>query len=150
MKNFKYLLLASIIFFTGCNSSHGASDDTLKSEARVCPMCHMEVDNSNEHSSSLIKRGKTYYFDDIGCMILWSGENSASTVSAKVFSKDTKQYISAKSANYTFGEKTPMSYGFSAYENSVDNKIDFDEVITKMLRGEHMANPKIRKQIIGY
>jgi hypothetical protein len=43
-----------------------------------------------------------------------------------------------------------MNYGFGAYESKQDRSIGFDEVILKMLRGEHMANPKIRKQILGY
>ncbi|EHP30858.1 conserved hypothetical protein, secreted [Sulfurimonas gotlandica GD1] len=110
----------------------------------------MEVEKSNAHSASLVENGIVHYFDDIGCMILWSNENSINTEKAKVFSKDTTHYIDAASASYKIGEKTPMSYGFCAYENSVENHIDFDEVTIKMLRGEHMANPKIRKQILGY
>ncbi len=43
-----------------------------------------------------------------------------------------------------------MMYGFSAYENKQENIIYYEEVMMKMLRGEHMANPKIRKQILGY
>ena len=43
-----------------------------------------------------------------------------------------------------------MLYGFSAYENECNGCIKFEEVIMKMLRGEHMANPKIRKKILGY
>jgi hypothetical protein len=110
----------------------------------------MQVEKLNLYSASLVKNGTIYYFDDIGCMILWSHENNIDITKAKVFSRDTAHYIDAQSASYRIGEKTPMSYGFSAYENGIQNHIDFDEVYTKMLRGEHMANPKIRKQILGY
>ena len=150
MKWFKILLIAVVVFFTACNSSQSSSNQSLKSEVRTCPMCNMEVDKSNTHSSSLARNGTINYFDDIGCMILWSNENSADIEKAKVFSKDTKHYIDAASASYTIGERTPMLYGFCAYENGVENKIDFDEVVMRMLRGEHMANPKIRKHILGY
>ena len=63
---------------------------------------------------------------------------------------DTHRYIDIKKAFYSINEKTPMSYGFSAYENEIENSIDFNEVRLRMLRGEHMANPKIRKHILGY
>ena len=43
-----------------------------------------------------------------------------------------------------------LFYGFTPYEKKCKNCINFDEVILRMLRGEHMANPKIRKQILGY
>ena len=110
----------------------------------------MEVDKSNAHSASIVKNGTIYYFDDIGCLILWCHENKLDTNLAMVFTKDSARYIEAKSAHYKIGEKTPMSYGFVAFENSVEDEIDFDEVSIRMLRGEHMANPKIRKQILGY
>jgi hypothetical protein len=110
----------------------------------------MEIDNSFLHSATLTKNGTIYYFDDIGCMILWSRENNLNTTTAKVFSNDTHKYVDAVLANYDVGKKTPMSYGFCAYEKSVESSINFDIVTIKMLRGEHMANPKIRKQILGY
>ena len=99
---------------------------------------------------TLVENSTTHYFDDIGCMILWSNENNINTSKAKVFSNDTNKFIDAVIANYTIGENTPMSYGFSAYEKEKKNSINLDIVTMKMLRGEHMANPKIRKQILGY
>jgi copper chaperone NosL len=150
MIKFNLLLILTLTFFTACNSSESSSTHSLKSEAKICPKCNMEVAKSYIHSASLVKNGTIQYFDDIGCMILWSKENDIDTSKAKVFSKDTARFIDAVSASYTIGEKTPMSYGFAAYENGIQNQIDFDEVNIKMLRGEHMANPKIRKQILGY
>ena len=43
-----------------------------------------------------------------------------------------------------------MGFNQVYYENKKDNSISFDEVVMRMLRGEHMANPKIRKNILGY
>jgi hypothetical protein len=67
----------------------------------------------------------------------------------EIFSNDTKRYIDAKVAYFIINDKTPMNYGFVAYENEVNDSIKADEVELKILRGEHMANPKIRKQILG-
>ena len=112
----------------------------------------MELPKSNIHTCILDKNGDMKYFDDVGCMILWSKENNIDlkNTKTKIFSNDTKKYIDTFKAYYMINEKTPMLYGFSAYENKKDGSIDFNEVIIRMLRGEHMANPKIRKQILGY
>ena len=144
------LTIAILVFLTACGSSENSSSQTAKGEPKICPECNMVVEDSNIHKSSLLTGGTKYYFDDIGCMILWCNEKNIDMKDAKVFSKDTKQYIDAKDANFKLGEKTPMMYGFGAYEKSVDDKIDFDEVTMKMLRGENMRNPRIRKQILGH
>ena len=148
MKNFKFLLLSLLIVITGCNSV----SKNEKKDLEVCPQCHMEIIKSNLHSAALNHDSDTIHFDDIGCMVLWAKDNNVDlkNVKTKVFSNDTKKYIDSSKAFFTIAEKTPMSYGFSAYEKKQENSISFDEVIMKMLRGEHMANPKIRKQILGY
>ncbi len=96
--------------------------------------------------------GDMVYFDDVGCMILWAKEKNIDLrkVKSRIFSNDTKKYIDPFKGYFQINERTPMLYGFSAYEKSCEGCINFDEVIIKMLRGEHMANPKIRKQILGY
>jgi len=150
MKSFNLILIFALSFFSACNSTQNSGAKDPQTKSRICPQCHMEVDKSNEHSASIVKNGTIYYFDDIGCLILWSHENKLDAKLAMVFTKDSARYIEAKDAHYKIGGKTPMSYGFVAFENSVEDEIDFDEVSIKMLRGEHMANPKIRKQILGY
>ncbi len=152
MIRYKSLLLtfsiSLLVILTACNSS---SKNELK-DLRICPQCNMELPKSNIYTSKLAQKSDTYWFDDIGCMVLWSKENNIdlNTIKSKVFSNDTKKYIDSSKAFYMIDEKTPMSYGFGAYEKKQENSLNFDKVIIKMLRGEHMANPKIRKQILGY
>ena len=151
MIKFKPLLLtfflSLLVIITACDSSSKSNENI-----RICPQCNMELPDSNIHTSTVIGNAKTEYFDDIGCMVLWMKKNNIdlNSVDMKVFSNDTNRYIDAKKAFYKFNEKTPMMYGFSAYENKQDNIIYYEEVMMRMLRGEHMANPKIRKQILGY
>ena len=138
-------ILLLLVILSACNSS-------VEESTKVCPQCHMPLPKSNIHTSFVKGNSTTEYFDDIGCMVLWMKENNIDlkSVTIKVFSNDTKKYIDATVAFYRFDEKTPMRYGFSAYEKNQKKTISFDEVMIKMLRGEHMANPKIRKQILGY
>lgn len=111
----------------------------------------MKLPKSNLHTSFVNINDNVNYFDDIGCMILWAKDKGIdlTKVKTKVFTNDTKKFIDAQIANYTIGDKTPMAYGFAAYENLEKNRINFNEVILRMLRGENMANRKIRKQILG-
>ena len=155
MKQFKVLTtlltLTLLAMLSGCNTSDTTSLKNHKGDAKICPKCNMELDKSNIDTAILENDGSFYYFDDIGCMILWSSQESKvlQLAKTKVFSKDTKRYIESHTANYTVNEKTPMAYGFRAYEKEVNKSINFNELTMKMLRGEHMANPKIRKQILG-
>ncbi len=149
---FKSLLftfyISVLVIITGCNSTSATKEEELK----ICPQCHMELPKSNLNTAFIVQDGKTTYFDDLGCMVLWSKDNNIDlkNIDVKVFTNDTKKYVQASKLYYRIDENTPMHYGFGAYETKQENSISFDEVILRMLRGEHMANPKIRKQILGY
>jgi len=152
MTKFKFFVLtfsiSLLVILTACSSASKSENQEL----HICPQCNMELPKSNIHTSTIDDNGNIKYFDDVGCMILWAKDNdfNFTNMKTKIFSNDTKKYINTFDAYYKIDEKTPMRYGFSAYEIKKDKTISFDEVIMKMLRGEHMANPKIRKQILGY
>jgi len=111
----------------------------------------MTLPSSNIHTAKLNDGSKSYFFDDFGCLVLWAKEKNISLKEKKteVFSNDTNRYIDVQKAYFIINDDTPMHYGFGAYENEIQNSIKAEEVELKMLRGEHMANPKIRKQILG-
>jgi len=94
---------------------------------------------------------KTYIFDDVGCLVLWIEQIKANREAIKmfVFAKDTHRWIDAQKAFYSLKDETPMGYGFGGYEKSQAEFIDFETMRLKMLRGENMADPKIRKMLLG-
>jgi hypothetical protein len=65
-------------------------------------------------------------------------------------SRDTKKWIDGRSAFYSLVDKTPMGYGFGAYEKKAPTHVDFDTMRLRMLRGETLNNPHIRKQLLGH
>ncbi|MDD2789463.1 MAG: hypothetical protein PHU40_02230 [Sulfurimonas sp.] len=143
---FQFLLVAA---FSACSSSVETSSATPIDDPMACPKCHMKVEAAHLHTATLLLDGKTSYFDDIGCLILWAHSNNISLEkNVKVFTNDTKRYINADLAKYRVNDTTPMMYGFSAHETEDNGYIKFDEVILRMLRGENMTNPKIRKQLL--
>jgi len=46
-------------------------------------------------------------------------------------------------------ELSPMRYGFGAYSKKQDKRIDFETMKKNMLSQTTMANPKVRKHILG-
>lgn len=136
---------------TGCNSYEKTSSDSSKNSERRCSNCNMILPSSNIHTAQTKDDNANHYFDDIGCLVLWAKDKKIDIdkVKTEVFTNDTHRYIEASAAYFTINEKTPMNYGFSAYEHEKENSVKMDEVKLKMLRGEHMANPKIRKQMLA-
>jgi len=153
MKKFNFLQIAFYLSLFVILTACGSSDKKQKEvDLKICPECHMELAKSNINTATIVQNDEKTYFDDVGCLVLYTHNNNIDLkkVSPKVFTYDSKRYIDAFKAHYTINENTPMHYGFGAYEKEMKNSIDFNKVILRMLRGENMANPKIRKQILGY
>ena len=113
--------------------------------------CGMTITQKEDSVQAISPDGKTWFFDDIGCFALWfKNIKFQKEAILWVFSKDTKEYINAKEAWYSFTEKTVMGYGFAAYKNKKEGMIDFDEVLLRMYRGENLTNPLIRKKLLGH
>lgn len=112
--------------------------------------CGMVIDELDYVSQVVSPKGKTYFFHDHGGMAKWiKDKDFAKDAMIWVMSLDTNKYIDAKKAYYSLDDETPMGYGFGAYEKKQDGFINFDEMQLKMLRGETMNNPKIRKKLKG-
>jgi len=112
--------------------------------------CKMLITTERNSMQVISPDGKTWFFDDPGCMVLWL-ENKAFKEDAKIWvhTIDTNRWIDAKKAWYGLIDQTQMHYGFGARENKMEGTIDFHEMQLRMLRGEHLGNPKIRKKLLG-
>lgn len=112
--------------------------------------CGMVIDDITYSSQVVAPDGKTWFFHDHGGMVNWIKDKGFKDRAVIwVYAKDTKRYIDGRAAWYSRTDNTPMFYGFGAYENKKDGLIDFDTMFLHMVRGEHLANPKIKKQLLG-
>jgi len=112
--------------------------------------CGMVITDLKYASQVVAPDGKTWFFHDHGGFIHWlEDKDFKDNATIWVMSKDTKKWIDGKKAFYSLDDITPMGYGFGAYEKEQDSLISFDAMRLKMLRGETMNNPKIRKQLLG-
>ncbi|SFV75069.1 hypothetical protein MNB_SM-3-745 [hydrothermal vent metagenome] len=111
--------------------------------------CGMVIDELDYAGEVVAKDGRTWFFHDHGDFVLWLKDKEfKDDVVIWVMSRDTHRWIDATKAFYTRDEKTPMGYGFGAYEKYKKGRISYEEMKLKVLRGETMNNPLIRKQIL--
>jgi copper chaperone NosL len=112
--------------------------------------CGMVIEDLAYASQVVAQSGKTWFFHDHGGFVHWL-EDKEFKDEAKIWvmSRDTHRWIDAKEAFYSLNEATPMGYGFGAYETQEENLVDFETMSLKMLRGETMNNPLIKKQLLG-
>ncbi len=112
--------------------------------------CGMVIDDLEYVSQVISPSGNTWFFHDHGGFVHWLEDKEfKDEATIWVMSKDTKKFINAKDAHYSLTDTTPMGYGFGAYENKISSYINFDTMRLRMLRGETLNNPHIRKQLLG-
>ncbi len=112
--------------------------------------CAMLIKTNYNAAQVAAPDGRTWFFDDPGCMALWI-EDKPFRNEAKlwVHTIDTKQWIDAKKARFGITDRSVMGYGFGSRERDFNQTIDFEEMRLRMLRGENLADPKIRKKLLG-
>ena len=151
----KIIFFILLVLFSGCEKKSLVFEGNVEKKPLdfklgivQCPQCHMETLSLTNTAQAVMEDGKTYIFDDAGCLVLWINEHHVEIDKTIlwVYANDSKHYIDAHKAQYRLGERTPMGYGFGIYEKAVENSISFEKMRLKMLRGENMTNPKIRKK----
>jgi len=112
--------------------------------------CGMIIDTIEYASQVVAPDGKTWFFHDHGGMANWLLQRSFSESAVIwVMSRDSNQWIDGRKAWYSRTDETPMLYGFGAYETKQEGFIDFETMKAMMLRGETLANPIIKRELLG-
>ena len=112
--------------------------------------CKMLIKTERNAAEVVAPDGRTWFFDDPGCMVLWlKNKEWADQAKLWVHTLDTNRWVDARKAWYGVTDSTAMHYGFGARENRCKECIDFEEMRLRMLRGENLSNPKIRKKLLG-
>lgn len=111
--------------------------------------CGMIIQDLNHACQVVSPQGKTWFFDDLGCLAAWLATRPFKD-EARVWVKDlnTDTWIDGRSAWYSRRIETPMLYGFGAYTQYQEGFIDFQTMQNYMLQGETLANLSARKRIL--
>ncbi len=113
-----------------------------------CSECNMDIEDLDYLAEVIRDDGVTYFFDDIGCVVLWLERNNPSNPTLLTKTLDTKVWIDAKSAWYTRIASSPMGYGFGAYENRAEGLIEYEKMRILMLQGKNLHDPFIKKSLL--
>ncbi len=134
------LLLVS--FMGGCEKRSNSDLSKVHWDRDMCARCVMVVsDRVNAVQVKHPETGKSYMFDDIGCMVLWfKEENIQWQDSAIIWITDNKtgEWIDARKAHYHTSKITPMAYGFGAHKTKESIQeckdiVDYNEVVKRVL-----------------
>ena len=143
LKILLFILLS--VVFTACEKKVEKGVAEVHWDRDMCSRCVMVVsDRKNTVQIRNPDTGKTYMFDDIGCLALWfKDENIEWKDEAIVWITDVNsgEFIDARTAFYNTQNVTPMAYGFSAHKSKQTIKkgeevISYDEVISRVRKIE--------------
>ena len=112
--------------------------------------CGMAIGQLEDSAQVVGPDGKTWFFDDVGCMVSWlESRTFKDEALVWVYARDVSAWIDGRSAWYSVTDETPMRYGFAPHKKRKNSFIGFDEMKTKMLKGETMKDPLTRKKLLG-
>jgi hypothetical protein len=128
------------------NSSHKPLK--IKPKEYQCSECDMNIDQLNYLVELITTDGETFFFDDIGCLVLWL-ENHHPDID-RIFTKtiDTHQWIEVEKVWYTRKAASPMGYGFAAVEKRGEDAISYAKMRELMLQGQTLHDPFVKKQLL--
>jgi len=121
----------------------------VKPKEYQCSECNMDVENLDYMAEIITQEGNTYFFDDIGCAVLWLKNHTPDISRMVAKTHDTHKWIDAKKAWYSRTDATPMGYGFAAYEIKKDGMIPYEEMRVLMLQGKTLHDPFVKKQLLS-
>jgi copper chaperone NosL len=115
----------------------------------ACEECKMAISDPHYSAQVINPEGIAFYFDDIGCAILWLSRQSWKDKSRTwVNDLKTTEWIEAKKANWIYGDpKTPMGYGYAATLSPIEKQLDYKTVQKWMLIGKNLVNENMVKHL---
>ncbi|MEA3492299.1 MAG: hypothetical protein U9R27_10410 [Campylobacterota bacterium] len=121
----------------------------FKPKEYQCSECNMDVEYMEYAAQIITKDGITYFFDDIGCVVLWlkNRELDGSLIFTQTL--DTHRWIDANRAWYTRTASSPMGYGLAAYEEPKEKFVSYEDMRLLMLQGKTLHDPFVKKSLLS-
>ena len=120
----------------------------IKPKEYQCIECNMDVEALEYSAQVITPEGDTYFFDDIGCVVLWLENRTVKVQKVITRVLDSDRWIEAEKAWYTRTAPSPMGYGFAAYEKKRENLISYEEMKVLMLQGKNLHDPFVKKALL--
>ncbi len=142
MISYKSILFVLALFsFWGCEREIDLNAHDVHWDRDMCIRCKMVVSERQYAAQTTDPiTGRTYYFDDIGCAVLWFEEDEIEWADkAIIWVTDVKtgEWINAREAKWSTISITPMAFGFAAYKAGTEPKdketIDYEEMAKRSI-----------------
>ncbi len=147
------LIFISLATESGAKYVYKGNDDKkpiiIKPKEYQCSECNMDIENMKYIAEIIRDDGATYFFDDIGCVVLWLKNNYSSNMIVLTKTIDTNIWIDANKAWYSKIDNSPMGYGFASYQNKKDKFISYGNMKLLLLQGKTLHDPFVRKSLLG-
>ncbi|AKF24106.1 hypothetical protein YH65_00815 [Sulfurovum lithotrophicum] len=121
----------------------------IKPKEYQCSECNMNIEALAYEAQIITQEGNTYFFDDIGCVVLWLKNHKPAIAKIVTQTLDTHHWVDVRKAWYTRIAHDPMGYGFAAYEKKKKGLISYDEMKLLMLQGKNLHDPFVKKKLLG-
>lgn len=120
-KIFLLLLIAAVFIFSACNNTDYEPVD-IDPLTDICIQCNMHVPDDMFGVEFIMKDGKVYKFDDLGCMMKYSKSIMDDIEVLYVRDYNTEEWIDATKAIYVYDKdiRTPMGNGVISFQNKTD------------------------------
>ncbi|WP_068618459.1 nitrous oxide reductase accessory protein NosL [Paenibacillus tuaregi] len=134
------LLLLGMICISACGKTYEALP--IDEKVDICAICNMQVKDDAFATQLTTKDGKTYKFDDIGCMHKWKEQNGTGNIGMDfVRDYNDKAWIEYSKAYFVYDSsiRTPMAYGILSFKDKTSAEAFVAEQgIGKVLTAEEL------------
>lgn len=114
-----FAFLFAALLLSGCSGKKydpvAINEDTAK-----CVICNMQVKDDAFATQLTTTKGKTYLFDDIGCLNEWRTKNPNETIGAQyVRDYNDLSWVPYDKAYYAYDAsfRSPMAYGIYSFKD---------------------------------
>lgn len=130
------LMVANALHLSTCSQKEETGPGEVRWDRMVCERCRMAL--SDHYYSAQVrggveeKRTKLYYFDDLGCAVIWLDKQTWKASSrTEVWVNDhlSGEWLNADSASYVKGKITPMDFGLGAIPDHMENTLNYTQAV---------------------
>ncbi len=132
--SFVFIILVQVFF--ACTQKVETGPVEVRWDRVICERCKMAVSDhyysAQVRGSPAEKRTKVYFFDDLGCAVIWMEKQEWKTNSRTeiwVNDYETGNWLDAKNASYIKGKITPMDFGLGATIEESLLTINYDQAV---------------------
>ncbi|HJV17111.1 MAG TPA: nitrous oxide reductase accessory protein NosL [Bacillales bacterium] len=130
-----FITIIGLLVITGCGKKE-YKPVAINEKTDKCDVCHMQVKDNQFATEIILENGKSFVFDDIGCMYKWMKKNKDKKI-ANSYVKDfqTKEWIELEKASFVYNKpiRTPMAYNVLSFANKKDAQTYIDQKGGKLL-----------------